>query len=138
MEIYSRYIFILFFFIFIIIIHELVHYLILKKYGGKGKLGICRGSFSIPTIGIKYLGGLNNWRQVVYMKLAPIPVTFCLMFFLSVYIINPSSFNGYVLAFVYGLALTWITCLKDLRDARYILSSGTDQNFDRLFKPGEK
>jgi len=133
---YSRYLFILFIFIITILLHEYVHYLVLKRYGGKGKLGICRGSFKLPTIGIKYLGGLDNWRQVVHMKLAPIPITFCMFYFLAIYIVDPYDFNGYLLAFVYGLALTWITCLKDMRDARYILVSGNENNFKKYFKSG--
>jgi len=133
---YQRYIIIGLFFIITILLHEYVHYLVLKRYGGKGKLAILRGSFKLPTIGIKYQGGLSNWKQVVHMKLAPIPVTFCMFYFIAISIVRPSNFNGYLISFIFGLALTWIACLKDLRDSMVILSKGTDENFDDLFKPG--
>jgi len=133
---YQRYILIGLFFIITILLHEYVHYLVLKRYGGRGKLAVLRGSFNIPTIGIKYLGGLSNWKQVIHMKLAPIPVTFCMFYFLSIAIFEPVDFNGYLISFIFGLVLTWIACLKDLRDSMTILSKGMYKNFDEFFKTG--
>ncbi len=123
-------------FTFTILLHEYVHYLVLKRYGGKGKLAVLRGSLRIPTIGIKYLGGLSNWRQVIHMKLAPLPVTFCMFYFLAIYMVEPYDFNGYLVSFLFGIALTWIACLKDLRDSMMILVHGDDINFNDSFKPG--
>ena len=120
-------------FILTIILHELTHYLVLRKMGGSGKLCICKGSFNFPTIGIHYKTGLKNWEQVVYWKLAPMPITFIGFYFMSFKIVDPVNYLGNFIVLLFALVLTWITCLKDMRDARYILAEGTEKNFNELF-----
>ena len=124
-----------------IILHELTHWLALKKMGATGRLAICRGSFKIPTIGIKYTGGLENWRQVVFFKSAPIPITFVCSYYMSSVIIDPSGLSdllGWFVVLVFAFGLTWIACNKDYFDIKIILFKGSTMNFEEYFKPEEK
>ena len=119
-----------------IILHEFTHWLALKKMGGSGKFAIIRGSFRLPTIGIQYTGGLKNWRQVVFFKGMPIPVTFICFYYMSSVFIDPNGifdFLGWFLVFVFACALTWIACNKDFFDIRVIMLRYKDMDFEEVF-----
>ena len=123
-------------FIVTIILHEFTHWLALKKMGGSGKFGIIRGSFKLPTVGVKYTGGLKNWRQVVFFKGAPIPITFVCLYYMSSVIIDPNGLTdilGWFVVLVFALALTWMACNKDFFDIRVILLKGNEMNFEEIF-----
>lgn len=124
-----------------IILHEFTHWLALKKMGGSGRIGICKGSFKIPTIGVRYTGGLQNWRQVVFFKAMPIPVTFICFYYMSSVIVDPSGLSdklGWFLTLVFACGLTWVACNKDYFDIRLILLKGNEMNFEECFKPEGK
>lgn len=127
-------------FIITIILHELTHWLALKKMGATGRLAVMRKNF-FPTIGIRYTGGLKNWRQVLYFKSAPIPITFVCLFHLSFVLIDPSGLFdilGWFVVWVFALGLTFCACSADYFDIRLIILKGSELNFEHCFKPEEK
>jgi len=132
----NKVIYVVLLFVFTIAMHEFTHWLALKKMGGSGKFAIIRGSFKMPTIGIRYTGGLKNWRQVLFFKGTPIPVTFVCFYYLASVIVDPArstDFLGWFVVWVFALALTWIACNKDFFDVRTILLRGNEMNFEEVF-----
>jgi len=104
-------------FVFTIALHEFTHWLALKKMGGSGKFAIIRGSFKMSTIGIRYTGGLKNWRQVLFFKGTPIPVTFVCFYYLGSVIVDPVRSTDFL-----GWFIVWVFLLR-----------GNEMDFEEVF-----